>query len=65
MIDRKQLHRLVDQLPEEKLPRLNDIFLNIFDEEKSELNYKAKKEIDEARKRIKDGDYISLDELIV
>lgn len=63
MIDRKELHRLVDQLPEEKLPQISEIFRSLFDEEELELNDETKKEIDEARERIKDGEYVSLDEL--
>jgi hypothetical protein len=64
MIDRKELHRLVDQLPEEKLPRMGDFFRYLFDEEELELNDETKKEVDEARERVKDGEYVTLDELL-
>jgi len=64
MLDRKELHRLVDQLPEEKLPRMGDFFRYLFDEEELELNDETKKEVDEARERVKDGEYVSLDELL-
>ncbi|MFD1067066.1 hypothetical protein [Oceanobacillus locisalsi] len=63
MIDRKELHRLVDELPEEKLPRMVEIFRHLFDEEELELNDETKKEVDEARERVKDGEYVTLDEL--
>ena len=64
MIDREALHRLVDQLSEEKLPRMGDFFRYLFDEEELELNDETKKEVDEARERVKDGEYVSLDELL-
>jgi hypothetical protein len=64
MIDRKELHRLVDELPEEKLPRMGDFFRHLFDEEELELNDETKKEVNEARKRVKDGEYVTLDELL-
>ncbi|WP_164669674.1 hypothetical protein [Virgibacillus doumboii] len=64
MIDRKELHRLVDELPEEKLPRMSDFFRQLFDEEELELNDETKREVDEARGRVKDGEYVTLDELL-
>lgn len=64
MIDRKDLHRLVDELPEEKLPRMGDLFRHLFDEEELELDDETKKEVDEARKRVKDGEYVTLDKLL-
>ncbi|QQK77382.1 hypothetical protein HUG15_18535 [Salicibibacter cibarius] len=63
MIERKELHRLVDELPEEMLPRMEDFFRHLFDEEELELNDEIKKEVNEARERIKDGGYVTLDEL--
>ncbi|WP_458947741.1 hypothetical protein [Oceanobacillus sp. CAU 1775] len=63
-MDRKELHRLVDQLPEEKLPLMGDFFRYLFEEEELELNDETKKEIDEARERVKGGEYVSLDELL-
>ncbi len=42
MFDRKELHRLVDELPEEKLPRMGDFFRHLFDEEELELNDETK-----------------------
>lgn len=64
MMDRKELHRLVDELPEEKLPRMGDFFRHLLDEEELELNDEMKKEVDEARERIKNGKYVTLDELL-
>ncbi len=48
-MDRKELHRLVEDLPDEKLPRMEEFFCYLFDEDELELNA--------ARKRIKSGDY--------
>jgi hypothetical protein len=64
MMDRKELHRLVDELPEEKLPRMDDLFRYLFDEEELELNDEIKEEVDEARERVKDGEYVSLNKLL-
>lgn len=63
-MDRKELHRLVEELPEEKLPRMKDFFRHLFDEESLELNDETKKEVDKARERIKSGEYVTLDELL-
>ena len=63
MIERKELHRLVDELPEEMLPRMEDFFRHLFDEEELELNDETKKEVNQARERIKDGESVTLDEL--
>jgi hypothetical protein len=64
MMERKELHRLVEELPEEKLPRMGDLFRYLFDEEELELNDETKKEVDKARERIKSGEYVTLDELL-
>lgn len=64
MIDRKELHRLVDVLPEEKLSRMSDFFRRLFNEEELELNDGTKKEVDEAHERVKDGEYVALNELL-
>lgn len=63
MMDRKELHRLVDELPEEKLPRMADFFRHLFDEEELELNDETKEAMDAARERIKGGEYVTLDGL--
>lgn len=62
MMDRKELHRLIDALPEEKLPIIGDLFRDLFDEE--ELEDEVKKEVNEARERVKNGEYLSLDDLV-
>ncbi len=64
MMDRKELHRLVEELPEEKLPRMGDFFRYLFDEDELELNDETKKEVDKARERIKSGEHVTLDELL-
>lgn len=64
MMDRNDLHRLVDELPEGKLPRLNDLFRHLFDEEELELNEITKRELAEASERIKSGEFVNLNELL-
>lgn len=64
MMNRKELHRMVDQLPENKLPRMHDFFQHIFDEDELELNDETKKEINQARERINNGEYATLDDLL-
>lgn len=64
MMDRNDLHRLVDELPEGKLPRLNDLFRHLFDEEEFELNEITKRELAEASERIKSGEFVNLSELL-
>ncbi|GAB3059532.1 hypothetical protein GCM10027286_23890 [Virgibacillus ainsalahensis] len=51
-------------MPEEMLPRMEDFFGHLFDEEELELNDEIKKEVDEARERVKGGEYVTLDELL-
>ncbi|MTW86647.1 hypothetical protein F3157_13400 [Virgibacillus dakarensis] len=63
-MNRKELHWMVDKLPEDKLPRLSDFFQHIFDEDKLELNDTTKKEIDQARERINKGEYVTLADLL-
>ena len=64
MMDRNDLHRLVDELPEGKLPRLSDLFRHLFDEENLELTEETKRELAEARKRVEGGEFVTLDELL-
>jgi hypothetical protein len=52
----------VDELPEEKLPRMSDLFCHLLDEEELDLKDETKKEVGEARKRVKSGEYVTLDE---
>lgn len=64
MMDRDDLHRLVDELPEGKLPRLGELFRHLFDEEEMELNEITKQELAEAMERVKNGEFVKLDELL-
>lgn len=54
----------MDELPEKKLHRLNELFRHLFDEEDLELNEKTKIELAEARERVRNGKYIPLNELL-
>ncbi len=64
MTNREELHQIIDKLPEDKLPRMKDFFRHLFDEDEFEVNEKTKKEIDQARERIKNDDYITLEDLL-
>lgn len=64
MMDRNDLHKLVDELPEGKLPRLMDLFRHLFDEEELELNEMTKRELAEASERVKSGKFVTLNELL-
>lgn len=61
MIDRKELHRLVDQLPEDKLPRIEDLFHYLLDEDE-EFNDETKQEIEEGLKAYKRNEFVTLEE---
>lgn len=41
---------------------MDELFRHLFDEEELELDDKTKKEVDEARERVKNGEYVTLDE---
>ncbi|MBP1971025.1 hypothetical protein J2Z83_003162 [Virgibacillus natechei] len=49
MIDREELHQIVDKFPKEKLPRMKDFSRHLFDEDELEINDTTKKEIEQAR----------------
>lgn len=62
---REELHKIIDYLPEEKLPSINEWLKKIYEEEKKEeLNKATIKEINEAEYRIKKGEYVTLDDLL-
>lgn len=58
MTSREELHQIIDKLPEDKLPRTKAFFQHLFDEDEFEVSEKTKKEIDHARERLKNGNYI-------
>lgn len=64
MSDRKELHRIIDKLPASKLPVAGKLLKRIYEEDELELNDQTKKEIEEARRQIKNGEYLTIDELL-
>lgn len=61
MMDRKKLHQLVDKLPEEKFPRMGDLFHQLIDEDEK-FNDKTKQEIAEGIEAYQHGEFVTLDE---
>ncbi|AXF55331.1 hypothetical protein [Salicibibacter kimchii] len=61
MIDRKELHHIVDKLPEEKLPKMAELFHYLIEEDE-EFNDVTKQEIEEGLKAYRNGEFIALDE---
>lgn len=62
-IKKKQLHDLIDSLPEDKLPSAYDFFLNILDEETEDLTEEDEKDIDEALSEYERGEYYTFEEV--
>lgn len=53
---KKQFHKLIDDIPEAKLPRLYKLFLSMIDEECEHLTEKEKEDIKRARKDFENND---------
>ncbi len=64
-LDREELHRIVDRIPNHKLPSVADLLKRIYDEEEEEeLTLEELNEVNEAQERISAGEYVTLDELL-
>ena len=64
-IDREELHKIIDSLPSDKLPGVADLLKRIYDEdEELLLSSDEYQEVVDAEKRIANGEYITLDELL-
>lgn len=59
--NREMLHKLIDDLPSDKLPKAADLFEKIIGEET--LSDEDKKDLDIARKEIANGEFYSFDEV--
>ncbi|MFC7394616.1 hypothetical protein [Scopulibacillus cellulosilyticus] len=64
MNKREELKRIIDNLPDEKLPNPIDFLKSLIPEDDEPLTIEEIKEIEEAEKRIVNGEYITLDELL-
>ncbi|MGI6449065.1 MAG: hypothetical protein ACOX3R_01875 [Desulfitobacteriia bacterium] len=62
-ISREKLHYIIDQIPEERLPSIEDLLNHIYEEEKEELDLSEAREIDVAKKRIINGDYATFEDV--
>lgn len=60
-ISREELHRIIDQIPENKLPSIEELLTRIYEEE--QISAEEAKEIDAAKKRIMDGKYTTFDDV--
>lgn len=60
-ISREELHRMIDQIPENKLPSIGELLTRIYEEE--QLSAEEASEIDEAKKRIMNGEYATFDDV--
>lgn len=60
---KKQFHKFIDSLPETKLPKLYDLFINIIDEEDEELTEEDRAELKQARKDLENGETFSFEEV--
>lgn len=60
-ISREELHRMIDQIPENKLPSIGELLSRIYEEE--QLRAEEASEIDEAKKRIINGEYATFDDV--
>ncbi len=62
-INRDELHRIVDSIPNHKLPRIAELLKSPYLEDE-DLTLDEIKEVKEAQERIAKGDYVTLDELL-
>ena len=62
-IQRQRLHEIIDQIADEKLPKIVDLINFIYEEEQEELSLNELAEIDHAKQRIANGDYATFDEV--
>lgn len=60
---KKQFHDLIDSIPEDKLPKLFELFLNLIEEEKEELSNTEIEEIRQAKNDLKNGETYSFEEV--
>lgn len=60
-ISREELLRIINRIPDEKIPFIRDLLIHIYEEE--HINSDEAKEIDAAKKRIADGDYATFEEV--
>lgn len=62
-VSRKHLHEIIDRISEERLPSMNELLKRIYEEEEEELSPKELAELDEAKKRIQEGEYSTFEDV--
>lgn len=60
-ISREELHHIIDQIPEDKLPSISELLTRIYEE--IQISPEEAAEIDAAKKRIVNGEYATFDEI--
>jgi hypothetical protein len=63
MLKREELHRLIDKIPDNKLPAINDLLKKIHKEDSEEISVEESLEIKKAQNRIKNGEYDTFDDV--
>ena len=62
-LSREQLHRVIDHLPEEKLPALADLIDKLIDEDDEPVSDAEIVEYKRIRQEMRKGDFVSFDEV--
>ena len=62
-ISREELHHIIDQIPENRLPSIEALLSRIYEEEHEELTAAESAEIDKAKQRMVNGEYVTFDEV--
>ncbi len=63
MLNREELHRLIDRLPEDKLPAVSDLLEKIYEIDDEKLSPEELKEIEAAKKRVAKGEFDTFDDV--
>ncbi|RIV25910.1 hypothetical protein D2Q93_05760 [Alicyclobacillaceae bacterium I2511] len=62
-LSREQLHRVIDHLPENKLPALADLIDKLIDDDDESVSDAAIVEFKRIRQEMRQGDFVSFDEV--
>ncbi|WP_258112193.1 hypothetical protein [Alicyclobacillus sp. SP_1] len=62
-LSREQLHRVIDHLPENKLPALADLIDKLIEDDDEPLSDTAIAEYKRIREDMRQGDFVSFDEI--
>ena len=62
-ISREEIHHIIDQIPENRLPSIEDLLSRIHEEEQEELSLEEATEIDKAKKRMLNGEHCTFEDM--